>query len=318
MGVKNLIKLIEKLAPNAITYKRIQNYNNTIIGIDTNLMIYKLIYGIRGMGIDITNKINDKDIIVTHIHALLMKFIGFRKYNIRPVFVFDVASPDIKEATMEDRKKVREKLAEKYKDSKTDKGKRIYYYMKSDVTQEEIDDIRELINIFNYPLIDAKEEADSQLTQLAKNNLIDYIASDDMDILVFGTSNVKLLKKFNVDEDKTIQEINLSKFLKSAKITHKELIDIAILCGSDYCKIPSVSPLKSYALIKEYKSIINIPEISHKCDEAREYFSHPPVFNIKKLPTRKKPDVEKFKAFLNRFHFKQKYIKRMLKDLKLD
>src|SRR5207249_4919194 len=99
-----------------------------------------------------------------------------------------------------------------------------YYYVKSDITDIEIDQCRELIKIFGFDIIDAKEEADAQLAQLYKNNLIDYVASDDMDILLFGGGI--LLKNFTVAEYRDIQEIHLDMILHEADITTDQLIDI--------------------------------------------------------------------------------------------
>ena len=79
MGIKNLIKIITKFAPEAISYKKITDYKNKTLGIDANLMIYKLIFAIRRGGYDIEHN----GIKVTHLHGMLQKLIGFKKYNIR-------------------------------------------------------------------------------------------------------------------------------------------------------------------------------------------------------------------------------------------
>ena len=55
MGIKNLMKLIRKYASESIKKTKIDEYKDKIIGIDTNLMLYKLIYGIRTNGYDIKN-----------------------------------------------------------------------------------------------------------------------------------------------------------------------------------------------------------------------------------------------------------------------
>src|SRR5207253_4795201 len=106
---------------------------------------------------------------------LLLKLIGLRRYHIVPVFVFDSKMPGIKAGTMDERKKVRQKLIDKYRDATTDEGKRIYYYAKSDITQQEIDDCRELLGIFHVPVVDAAEEADAQLAQLYKAGVVNCI-----------------------------------------------------------------------------------------------------------------------------------------------
>ncbi|AYV84873.1 MAG: FLAP-like endonuclease XPG [Hyperionvirus sp.] len=272
-------------------------------------MLYKLIYGIRGRGYDIMNG----DIVVTHIHALLMKFVGFRRFGIVPVFVFDGGQPEIKFDALELRKENKEKLVEKYRDSKSEKGKRIYFYIKSDITGSEIDQCRELIDIFGFPNFDAKEEADGQLAQLYKRRVVDYIASDDMDILLFGGGI--LLKNFTVASTKKIQEINLREILRLAKISQQQLIEIGILLGTDYCDNTRSSPTKAFGLIEQYHDLHHIPFIGKKCDQAVQYFNDPPVKKITEISVGKL-NKKKLIDFLKRYNFKEKYIKKILAMLK--
>src|SRR5438309_11975475 len=115
MGIKNLMKIIKKYAYQSIKTTKITDYQNKILGIDSNLMIYKVIFAIRKNGYDLKND----EIIVTHIHAILQKLVAFIKYNIIPIFVFDSMYPAIKEQTMKVRKKFREFLEQKYNKSIT-------------------------------------------------------------------------------------------------------------------------------------------------------------------------------------------------------
>lgn len=322
MGIKNLYKFIEKYASDAIKLTKITDYKNTTIGIDFNLMIYKLIYSLRKNGYDLINysssissesvqennnrihQYNDKK-IVTHIHTLLLKFIKFKKYNIIPVFVFDGKAPSIKFKELYKRKKSWEKLSQKYKHAATDAEKKKYFYTKADITEEEINDCKKLISIFGYPLIESIEEADGQLAQLSKTNLIQYIASDDMDILLFGGDI--LLKKFSVAENKKIQEINLENLKKILGFSQSDLIKLGVLLGSDYCDNSPISINKAYKIIK------NIEEnnIETQCEQAIKYFKKPVIKNIKKIDL-KQINIEELKIYLKKFYFKDEYIDKII------
>ena len=307
MGVKNFIKFIEKYSPNAIKYTNINDYKNKTIGFDATLLIYKLVYGIRVNGYDIMNG----DIIVTHIHSLLLKLMAFLKYNINPVFVFDSYAPEIKYQTLEDRKKTKDLMIKKYKHSETTEGKRIYYYVKSDITKQEIEDCKELINIFNYTIIDAKEEADAQLVQLYENHLIDYIASDDMDILLFGGEI--LLKNFTVAKNKKIQEINLKIILHDAKINMDQLIQIGILMGTDYCNIKNLSPTKAFNTVNENLIDKNFYD---KCDKAINYFKNPPVYDINNIIINNNIKTRELLKFMKKFNFKKQKIEKIFSEIR--
>jgi flap endonuclease-1 len=280
MGIKNLIKLINKYSPNCIKYKKIDEYANKIMGIDTNLLIYKMIYAIRLNGYDIKNG----EIIVTHIHTFLQKICGFLKYNIKPVFVFDGDMPQFKENTIKKRNNNAYILQQKYYAAKNEQDMKKYYYMKSNITDREIADIIKIINIFGFPIIYAPYEADSQLAYLQKKGIIDYVVSDDMDLLVFGSSI--LLKQFTVSSGKYICEINRSILLKDLGVTDIEFIEISILMGSDYNE-NEFGPINAYKNIKKYGSIINLVKkkiiVNRNYSKIINYFKNPVVDKIKKI-----------------------------------
>jgi flap endonuclease-1 len=307
MGVKNLIKFIKRYAPKAITYKRIDEYRNTRIGFDANLLIYKIVYGIRVRGYDLMN--DDK--VVTHIHALLMKFIGFMKYNITPVFVFDTKMPKIKYNTMKKREEAKNKMIKKYQTSKSKEGKRKHYYMSSDITDQDIEECKQLILMFGYNLIMSKEEADSQLVNLYNNGIIQYIASEDMDILLFGGN--KLLKCFTVNPKKYIQEIDLDLLLKEAGITMDQFIRIGLLHGTDYCDNRNISSIQAYKKVTQ-----NEDNMKEECKKAYDYFIEVPSHNIKlqSLQFDRPIDKKSLKEFLMEKGYKQKYIKKLFSDIK--
>lgn len=280
MGIKNLIKLIQKYSPNSIEHKKIDAYKNKRIGIDINLLIYKMIYAIRLNGYDIKND----NIIVTHIYTFLQKVKGFKKYNIKPIFVFDGDMPTFKSNTLEKRNNIGNILKQKYDNATTDFERKKYYYMKSKITDREIDDIITLINIFGYKIIFPPYEADCQLAYLQKQGLIDYVASDDMDLLVFGSG--VLLKNFTVSNTKYITEINLKQVLVDLKISYDQFVEICMLMGCDYYE-QQFGPIKSYKMIKEYGSMKNMIKngLINDCNymEIKKYFINSPVIKLKSI-----------------------------------
>lgn len=316
MGIKNLIKLVEKYAPTAIKQTRISDYKNKTLAIDFSLMLYKMIYAIRKSGQDIKND----DIIITHIHALLMKLKGFIKYNITPVFVFDGVPPNIKEDTLKKRSEFQKIMQVKYYKAVTQDEKKKYYFMKSEITYDEIIDCMNLIKLFGYTIVNSPEEADGQLADLINKDKVDYIVTDDMDILVFG--GTKILKNFTVNMKRYIQEINLNEFKKKAGLTQEQIIDISILLGCDYCpSIKGIGPIKSYNFIQQYGTLEQIMKkeklsIIYNVDKAKEYFKNPPIIDSKKIIIHKlKIDKEGLVKFLQKFGYKKEYISGLLNHL---
>lgn len=316
MGIKNLIKIIQKYAPESIMYTTIDKYKNKILAIDANNMIYKMVLGIRMNGYDIKNN----NIIVTHLHSLLLKLKGFIKYNITPIFVFDGMPPKIKEKTLQQRKEFKNFMKQKYYKAVTQDEKKKYYFMKSDITYDEIVDCMELIKLFGYTVIESLEEADSQLADLIKNNKVDYIVTDDMDILVFGGN--KILKNFTVANKKKIQEINLDILKKETNLTQSQIIDLGILLGCDYCpSIKGIGVVGAYNLIKKYNNLDKIFEnesitLSYDYIKARDYFVNSPIIDSNTITINKiKIDKKGLITFLKQFGYDDKYINELLNKL---
>ena len=306
MGIKNFTKLVNKYAPDAIKTTKITDYSNKILGIDANLMIYKSVYAIRKNGYDIKN--NGK--IVTHIYTLINKLIGFKKYNITPVFVFDGKPPALKYKTLEQRKSAKSRSIKKHEKQDTDESKRMYYYMQSVISCEDIEECKEVIKLFGYQVIEAPEEADAELAQLYKTKLVNYIVSDDMDILLFGGG--KVIKNFTVDIKKTMNEIDLDVLLNKLKMTQAQLITTGILLGSDYCDNKPISATKAYKLVTvsktNYKTVIK----TLKCEHAIKYFESAPVVLLNKIDKISNIDKNDVTSYLKKHKFSDEYVNKIL------
>ena len=308
MGIRGLRKFIDKYAPSAIKELKIEELQNKTIAFDTSILIYQFVIAIRNSGVDLTN---DNGKITSHIHAIIMKTLSFLKKKINPIFVFDGKPPEIKMDTLKERIKVRQNaIAQLETDNNLETDKKISLLKQSVVvTSRQMDECREILKLMGIPVIDASQEADSQCAYLSKLKLVDAIASEDMDLLTFGTE--KLLRNMNTNK---IIEITLSKILEETELTQYQFIDLCIMLGSDYCPtIDGIGMTRAYSLIKKYESIENIinanikigknnviisSEFKNRYQLAREYFKNPPI--NKNFPQIKwnNPDFDSLKNIL--------------------
>lgn len=242
MGIKGFYSFIKKYVPNAIKIINIKDLKNLTLSVDANMMIYKNVMAIRKNGYDIYN--NNKKI--THIHSMKLKLNGFKKYNINPIFVFDGCAGEEKSEVIKKRKNMYIKMKKIYEKTK---NKNIYYRIE-DITNEEINECKEVIKSYGYTVIDSKEEADSQCPKIS-----DYIISDDGDIILHGGNY--LLKNFSVNEKKNFLIISRHEILKKLNFTQEQLITFGILLGCDYCN-KTISPKKALKIVTEYKTFENI------------------------------------------------------------
>ena len=97
MGIKNLKKIIQKHAPNAISDK--PSLYNQKIAIDSSILLYKFRY-----------TYSDDNF---HIQGFLYKVIDLLEKGIIPIFVFDGPPPEAKKNTLDKRMETRTKMKER-------------------------------------------------------------------------------------------------------------------------------------------------------------------------------------------------------------
>ena len=312
MGVKNLFKLITQHAPDSITFKNIKDYNKKYIVLDASMIIYQYVIAIRSTGSDLQDK-NGK--LTSHILGVLSKTFMLLKYDIFPIFVFDGKPPEIKYNTIKNRKNLKKKNLEKL-ETASEEDKIKYFKRSFSITKEQTNEVKEILKLFGIPIIEAPSEADPLCAKIVKDKFGYGVASEDMDLLVFGSP---ILIR-NLSGRKKVIEINLDSFLKKMDITHDQLIDLSILLGCDYSStIPKIGPKRAYDIIKEHKSIENFLENDKKVksgyykipdefnyEEARNFFKNPPLKKVSKNDFKlKKPKYNKIKeVMVDKYNFK--------------
>jgi 5'-3' exonuclease len=130
--------------------------------------------------------------------------------------------------------------------------------------------------LLGLPVIRENEEADFILAKLSSANKIDYILSDDSDVLAFGAKRV--LKNFCIKEEKC-ELYDMDDILMSLGVPMQKFVDICILCGCDYTtKIRNMNCGKSLQLILQWGSIEEVAKNTDyvidltQVDKARELF----------------------------------------------
>lgn len=319
MGILGLHKFLSKNTNAGITDLLCYKLKDKVIAVDASIFIYQFATAIKSSVDDL--KTSDGR-ITTHIHGILTKTLGMIKKKLKPIFIFDGKASNLKQNVLNNRKKVKttankeiKQVLEKLKkvqvlleplpETKEAINEQLENIKEAKVLEETIiklkkrtvsvsfkqmEECKEILKLLGIPMIQAPEEADSQCAWLVKKGIADYVASEDMDILTFGTN--KLIRKLSAKD--YVVEYDLKILLKELGLSQEQFIDLCILLGCDYTPtINKVGPKRAYELIKEYKSIDNMildADFSSKYilpdnfnyKEAREYFINPPVNEIKK------------------------------------
>ena len=315
MGV-NLRDLIPDTAKRELELKELKG---KVVAIDAYNALYQFLTAIRQP--DGTPLMDRMGRITSHLSGLFYRTINLIENGIKPVYVFDGKPPEIKKMEIERRKKVKEEAVKKYEEAlkKGDlEAAKRYAQMSSKLTEAMVEDSKRLLTAMGIPWVQAPAEGEAQAAYMAKKGDAFAAASQDYDSLLFGaprlvrnlaiTGKRKLPRK-NVYVEVKPELIELDKLLKTLGISREQLIDIAILLGTDYNPegVKGVGPKTALRLVKSYGSIDKIikavPRQEFPIDplEIKKYFLNPPVTDSYKLEWRE-PDEEQIIQILVREH----------------
>lgn len=255
--------------------------------------------------------------ITSHLSGLLYRTVNLVENGIKPVYVFDGKPPELKAMEIERRKAVKEEAVKKYEEALARgdlEAARMYAQATSVLTEDMVNQAKRLLDLMGIPYVQAPSEGEAQAAYMAKKGDVFACGSQDYDSLLFGaprlvrnisiTGRRKLPRK-NVYIEVKPELIVLDEILKDLSISREQLIDIAILVGTDYNPegIKGIGPKKALALIKQYgsleKALKHIPGASFPVDpvEIKEIFLKPQVTDSYEVKWRQ-PDIEGVVKFL--------------------
>ncbi|MBS7611703.1 flap endonuclease-1 [Candidatus Bathyarchaeota archaeon] len=207
--------------------------------------------------------------ITSHLSGLLYRSCALMSYGIRLVYVFDGKPPTEKEMEIKRRMKIKEEAAVRYEEALKVgdfETARKYAQATAVLKDEMVGDAKKLISLLGIPWVQAPSEGEAQASHMAFKGHVWAVASQDHDCLLFGAPrlvrNIAVTGRRKLPGRKLYVElqpelIELEKVLKANMLTREQLIDIAILIGTDYNPdgVKGVGPKKGLKLIKEYGSL---------------------------------------------------------------
>ncbi len=236
-----------------------------IIAIDAYNTLYQFLSIIRQR--DGTPLIDSHGGITSHLSGFLYRTTNLVEEGIKPVFVFDGAPPKLKNTTIEERKKIRTEAMVKWEEAKAMGSEEAFKHAQasSHISGNMIEDAKLLLGFMGIPVVQAPSEGESQAAFMVKNNDAYAAGSQDYDALLFGASIVvrnlavsgkRKLPGKSVYVDVKPEIIELEKGLGALGISREQLVDIALLVGTDYNEgIKGIGPKKALKLIKKHGSI---------------------------------------------------------------
>ena len=257
--------------------------------------------------------------ITSHLSGLLYRTANLVEMGIKVAYVFDGVPPALKEVEIKRRAKVKAEALVKYeralKEGKVEKA-RSYAQMTSRLKDYMAEDSKRLLTELGVPWIQAPSEGEAQAAYLTRKGATDYCGSQDYDSLLFGATalvrNVTISGRRKVPRKNVYVEVvpeimKLDRVLKELELTRQQLIDVAILVGTDFNPdgVKGVGPKTALKLIKKHGCIeeavteLEDAEFPVEPKRIREIFLNPKVKDDYKLDWGE-PDVDGVVDFLCR------------------
>lgn len=273
---------------------KLESLGGKSLAVDANNMLYQFLSLIRTP--DGTPLKDSNGNITSHLAGLMFRSTHLmHNYNINLIFVFDGKPSPLKYREISKRHEVREKATKEWKkaleagDYATAFSKAV---MTSRLTRPMVDDTKQLLRLLGIPFVQAPSEAEAQTAYMAMKGDVWASSSRDYDSLLFGTprllryltiSGREFLPSRGISRPLKPELINLDKLLSHHILSREQLIDIAILIGTDFNEgVKGIGPKTSLKLLKEHGGLENLPDnirskISKHYEEVRKIFLSPQV-----------------------------------------
>jgi flap endonuclease-1 len=246
----------------------LKDLHDRVIVIDAHNVLHQFLASIRQR--DGTPLKDSRGIITSHLSGIFHRTANLVEAKIRPVYSFDGKPHPLKAKTLDERRK-RKLIAEKEWKEALEEGDlekaRTKAQQTSRVTDEIIKQSKELLDALGIPYVQAPSEGEAQASYMVKKGDAFAVGSQDYDCILIGTpvlvrnltsSSRRKLPGKEAYTKVQLRQIRLKSNLKTLGITQKQLVDMAILIGTDFNEgIKGIGPKKSLILIKKNGNVEN-------------------------------------------------------------
>jgi len=287
---------------------------NKSFAVDGNIELHQFLALIRKRdGSLFTDK---EDRVTSHLIGFLTRTARLIiEYHMDLVFVFDGRFNPLKRATVEERRRVREKATREYAGAVKSGDKPKAWskaVMTGRVTGDILGDSKRLLTIIGVPWLVAPEDAEAQASYMALKGDVWAVGGKDYDSLLFGTprlvryltiTGTEYLPSQNRSRKLFPEVISLESNLRLLGITREQLVDLAILVGTDFDPgVKGIGPKKALALVRQYGTIEKMPEkvnmgLLDALDAVRDVFLKPKTLNDYSLH-QSRPSIGELVSFL--------------------
>ncbi|HYM40880.1 MAG TPA: flap endonuclease-1 [Thermoplasmata archaeon] len=264
------------------------------VAVDGNLELYQFLSVLRTR--DARPLMDAQGRVTSHLNGLMFRTTRLlADFGIRPVFVFDGPPPDLKRAEIERRREARAKAEQEYAaavasgDVATAWSKAV---SATRLTRPMIDDAKTLLTLLGIPWVQSPSEGEAEAAFLARRGDVWAASSKDYDSLLFGAP--RLVRFLAVGSTEFLpsqgrsravppEVLDLEENLRKLGLTREQLIDAAILVGTDFFEgVKGIGPKTAVKRVREWGSLDRAPpdvrdQLPPDLEAIRAFFRTPPV-----------------------------------------
>jgi len=254
--------------------------------------------------------------ITSHLSGLFYRTTRLiADYRMELIFVFDGKPPALKTVEIDRRRAIKTQYDAEHAQAIAE-GDLAKAYSKATMTsrlsRDMVDEARELLRLLGIPVIQAPSEGEAQAAYMAAKGIAWAAASKDYDCLLFGAprllrfltiSGKEFLPSKGVSRPIVPEVIDTQAMLGHYGLSRKQLIDLAILVGTDFNDgVKGIGPKKALKLVQDFGSIDNMPQDIREAagpsvEDIRSIFLSPTVRDDYSV-TFNAPDFDEIKRFL--------------------
>jgi flap endonuclease-1 len=238
---------------------KLNDLKGKIVALDASNTIYQFLSSIRQA--DGTPLMDHDGNITSHLSGILYRTSSLVDNGIKPVYIFDGKPHLLKKNTQTERRQIREEAELRWKEA-IEEGRiedaRKFAVRSSRISAGIIEGSKNLLELMGIPYILAKSEGEAQASYMVCKGDAWCVASQDYDCLLFGAP--RMLKNLAARGQRyRLEMIYLKEVLENNGLTRKQLIDVAILVGTDFNEgIKGIGPKKGRNLIKKHGDVYRV------------------------------------------------------------
>ncbi|MGC8652222.1 MAG: flap endonuclease-1 [Candidatus Micrarchaeia archaeon] len=249
----------------------LEELSGRVVAIDAYNFLYQFLAIIRQP--DGTPLVDAHGAVTSHLSGIFFRSIDMLAKGIKPIYVFDGIPSMLKQKTIEARMNRRNEAYREWQAAKEAghvEEARAHAMASTRVTKDIVKSSKELLDLMGIGYVDAPSEGEAQASYMCKQGFVYATASQDYDTLLFGSPMVvrnltfsgrRKLPGKNIYINVEPELVSLKDTLSGLGLTHRQLIWVGILLGTDFNEgISGVGPKTAIKLVKEVGSVQELKE----------------------------------------------------------